>query len=241
LQSQNISSSPVFLEFEQFNNRDESYLESVWGLIQDSRGYIWITSDKLIRYDGYNFTPIDLDGAEAIKGTIKGFLSEDSKGNIWACHPQIYGSPFLYKYNLNQDRVSKFELPSNVNYFVEDDFGSIWCSTEKGLVRLEFPFPDHKDSIQITSFYPQFQPDLYQLVDSMKFDTVASLTKVGNNQNLSRTFEIERSSGFLILSTGEYLVDFSDQGWLENAAGDTLWIMSSSKAFHGGGSGKNKL
>ena len=67
---------------------------TVFAIIQDSRGYLWLGTDGggVCRFDGTNFVTFNTKNG-LIDNTVRSLL-EDSKGNIW-CTSQKYGLMFL--------------------------------------------------------------------------------------------------------------------------------------------------
>lgn len=106
----------------------------VFSLCQDSRGYLWIGTEKgLCRYDGFTFQTITLP---QLKGKYIMSVMEDRDRNIWAglntdgavCIPQPGGTPAnvppgLKKYNI-QD-------------IIQDKNGHLWFGTTNGLLRYD--------------------------------------------------------------------------------------------------------
>ena len=66
--------------------------ESVFGIFQDSRGFMWFgTADGLNKYDGYAFTVYKYDpfDSNSIHGNNVVQIDEDSRGMLW--FPGGYG------------------------------------------------------------------------------------------------------------------------------------------------------
>ena len=71
---------------EHFTEKDGTPDHIIGGFAQSKDGYLWIiTTNKLFRYDGYQFKEIEIDSS-LLTQTIQDemyFISLDSKENIW--------------------------------------------------------------------------------------------------------------------------------------------------------------
>ena len=104
---------------------------NVYGTMQDSRGYIWVYTDRgIARFDGYKFEAFTTkDGL--IYNDIWG-MKEDSKGRIWL---SSYATHFMYfdykdeKFYVieNKAKVENEKIKSQTAHVaVEDINGDIW-------------------------------------------------------------------------------------------------------------------
>ncbi len=111
---------------------------TVFSLLQDRHGYIWIgTQNGLNKYDGYSFDiyqSIDIPKTqEGFRGKHISSLFEDSKGNLWV-GTKDYGinvkaassDRFL---NLQYDSSFAQILNSEISSFYEDRAHNIWITT----------------------------------------------------------------------------------------------------------------
>jgi two-component system sensor histidine kinase ChiS len=104
---------------------------SVWGIFQDSRGFIWFgTSDAgLCKFDGYSFTvykhdPLD---SNSIRGNNIAEIDEDRSGNLWLRSNGSYPMKF--------DRATgKFTWYAGIQPrdMREDVSGALWFATFGG-------------------------------------------------------------------------------------------------------------
>lgn len=70
---------PVYQQFTEQNGLPSNYLNC---LFQDSKGFIWIGSDKgLTRFDGINFKTYTTD--DGLSGNMILDIEEDASGNLW--------------------------------------------------------------------------------------------------------------------------------------------------------------
>ena len=102
-------------------------------IIQDSRGFIWIGTNRgLDRYDGNKFkTYSSNDDSTSLTGVVIMDLVEDREGNIWV------GTRWsgLNKYNRSTDNFTRYKSDPNdssslsnhlVNSICQDKEGVIW-------------------------------------------------------------------------------------------------------------------
>src|SRR6187397_548127 len=72
---------------EQITTRDGLSQNSVYSILQDSRGFMWFgTRDGLDKYDGYTFLSYRHDPLDStsISDYVITAIAEDSVGSIWA-------------------------------------------------------------------------------------------------------------------------------------------------------------
>ena len=73
---------------------------------------------------------------------------------------------------------------------------------------------------------------------------IASITNVGVNKELAKTFTLSKSTSIKIYGVGENCsADFTqwcDYGWIESSAGKIIWQMQDQPAKHAGGAIKNQ-
>ncbi len=96
-------SSQVKVKFERLGVNEGLSNTRVTGIVQDSKGYLWIgTDDGLNKYDGYQFTcyrNIPGDSNSFFNNTIKSVF-EDSRGTLWVSTD----SRGFYYYNRKTDQ-----------------------------------------------------------------------------------------------------------------------------------------
>lgn len=112
------------------------------GIVQDSTGYIWISTSKgLNRYDGYTFKHYkhQVNDSLSITDNVVSCLFVDSEGTIWVgfgnygfCKylPEIDG---FKRYHSTDDTVKI--MGNSVFAISEDTRGNLWIATNEGLNR----------------------------------------------------------------------------------------------------------
>ncbi len=112
-------------------------------LMRDSKGYLWIGSDGLFRYDGINtkhFVHDPKDSHSLVSSIIKNIV-EDKKGRIWigtlkgiSCYDPATDSFENYEYEGSDPKLLRPRL-DNILYIDKGD--TIWCGNRSGLSRYD--------------------------------------------------------------------------------------------------------
>ncbi|MFW6129279.1 MAG: two-component regulator propeller domain-containing protein [Candidatus Aminicenantaceae bacterium] len=136
----NLEAQQDSIEFERISQEEGLSQGSVFCILQDKRGYIWIgTEAGLNRYDGYNikvYTP-EAENPNSLSNNYIYTLYEEHQGNLW-----IGTDSGLNKYVREKDQFIRFqEDPNNPNsiksdkvYAIEEDNnGILWIGTSEGL------------------------------------------------------------------------------------------------------------
>jgi len=143
-----VCSVPLFAvaHFKTVSINDGLSQNSINGIIQDQKGFIWIaTQDGLNRFDGYRFKifKFDPNDTSTISDNYIVAMIQDSRGRLW-----LGTEEGLNEYDTERERF--------IRYFATDDNspglshnhvtalyeapsrpGEIWIGTERGLDRLE--------------------------------------------------------------------------------------------------------
>ncbi len=129
-------------KFDRLLIRDGLSQSSVFAVIQDHLGFMWIgTLDGLNRFDGYNFEvfrPVPGDSTSISHNSVFTIL-EDSEHNIWV--GTLGGGLNKYDRNTNSfiHYIASDEEGSlsnnNVRSIFEDNTGTLWVGTDDGLNR----------------------------------------------------------------------------------------------------------
>lgn len=128
------------LRFENIGLEDGLSQGTVYDIMQDKEGYIWLTTqDGLHRYDGYEFkvfTSIPFDSTSLSSSFVRS-ISEGSNGYLWVTTERgldrmdkTTGKAKHYAY----DPADSTSLSSNFTFDVlQSKNGDLWVSTNKGL------------------------------------------------------------------------------------------------------------
>ena len=113
---------------------------SVYHMLKDSKGYLWMSSqDGVNKFNGKNFE-VYLSGTSGESTNVQG-IAEDKDGQIW-----IGSHKGIFKYDRSRDKFSqvafsKVILTGSIHVFA-DRAKSIYLLTEEGLFSL------HKDKVK---------------------------------------------------------------------------------------------
>jgi ligand-binding sensor domain-containing protein len=112
-------------------------------LMRDSKGYLWIGSDGLFRYDGINTKHFvhDPKNSHSLVSNIIKNIAEDKKGHIWigtlkgiSCYDPTTDSFENYEYEDNDPKLLRLRLD---NILFVDKGDTIWCGNRSGLSRYD--------------------------------------------------------------------------------------------------------
>ena len=175
-------------------------------------------------------------------------LIEDKKGILW-----IGSDKGIYKFDPNSNKTihlssnpkDRKSLSNNlVRSILEDNNDNIWIATQAGLNKYIYSTNTFKQYKFIDTSYTT---ELWDLIDKL-YDSdknIASLSKIVNDKDTAKTFNIKKPTDVLIVSVGEiFRIEDSerwDYGWLEDEFGNTLWTMDSLDDKHAGGAPKNRI
>ncbi|SFW88474.1 ligand-binding sensor domain-containing protein [Chitinophaga sancti] len=113
----------------------------VSAILQDRKGFIWIASTALQRYDGSNL--ITIASFDKVPGSIYYddiCLCEDKKGRIWMGAPDNirYYDPVTSKVKvLKMDMLPVGTGNVYCSHIIQDHAGIIWVTTQEGLYRYD--------------------------------------------------------------------------------------------------------
>ena len=154
------------IHFETVNVENGLSQNTVYTIIQDHKGFLWIgTDDGLNRYDGYNFTVFTNRIGE--KGTLANSrvisLLEDSSKRLWV--GTIGGGLNLYHWETNSftayrhsDTDTLSLSNDRVMALCEDITGSIWVGTADGGLNLFNPESEEFKVYMNTPLTPNVLP-----------------------------------------------------------------------------------
>jgi signal transduction histidine kinase/ligand-binding sensor domain-containing protein len=117
--------------FRSFGVDDGLPQSSVWSILQDRQGFLWIgTADGLCRFDGYEFRPVQPESG-SIKGQID--LFEDGDGAIWISDQRGISryDPVTGKLTLIRAIPNPIAGEALHRFVAEDSTGRIWFGVSR--------------------------------------------------------------------------------------------------------------
>ncbi|MCB0750726.1 MAG: hypothetical protein KDC52_04575, partial [Ignavibacteriae bacterium] len=177
-------------------------------------------------------------------------IAEDSDGSLWL---GTWGDGLIHldksfreiqRYTFDP---KSFNSLSNdqVRVIKKDNEGNYWVGTNNGLNLINAKSKKNKRiGNLVTRVYPQ---ELYDIVDKFisKGKQKASISKVGDFADLTKSFNILKPRKYLVISGGEGFFDDNllyDYGWIVNSKNDTIWgSRDVTKTYELGGADKNRL
>lgn len=136
-----IISVAVFITgFSQLNNFRSYSIEdglpqsTVYSLLQDSRGYIWLGTDGggVCRFDGRNIEVFNRKSG--LSGNVVRSMYEDKSGNIWL--GTDHGITFYNGYSFDIIKSPDELNQGTVLCFYEDNKGNVWAGSDNGLFKI---------------------------------------------------------------------------------------------------------
>lgn len=117
---------------ENFDNRNGLTQNTVWSIVQDKRGLLWIgTDDGLLRYDGYQFKVYRSVIGQTQNGLASNSIRHlfyENDAFLWICTPNG-----LSRLNLLTDSLKSFLPNVRIRRIARRDSHSLWLATNKGL------------------------------------------------------------------------------------------------------------
>jgi len=143
---------------------------------------------------------------------------------------------------INSDGSGQGLSSDKVRILKEDNLGQVWIGTDQGL-----NVWNRKTNIfqtienRSTRRYPTV---LFEsVVRALSSPDSVSIQGVGDGASIARSFAVSEESTWLISNMGEGdTKNMYDYGWIENAAGDTIWsAFSGHVSYWAGGDVKNRM
>jgi ligand-binding sensor domain-containing protein/two-component sensor histidine kinase len=210
----------------------------VSAILQDRKGFIWIASTALQRYDGINL--ITVASFDKVPGSIYYddiCLCEDKAGRIWMGAPDNirYYDPVTSKV-----RILKMDmLPAGIgsvycSHIIEDHAGVIWATTQEGLYRY--------NESTATFIKPPEVPEEYrrEMYSALMEDNAGNLWISGRNSifmlsaNRKHLYGKEHNPLQIPLlnvrsSVKKFFADSQHRLWASARQGDTLYCYQPAK------------
>jgi streptogramin lyase len=230
--AQNKTTAPTnFPEpmFEHITMADGLPDASVRAILQDRLGYLWLgTQNGLVKYDGYEMTVYkpDPDDPRSISHHQIRSIYEDRSGTLWI-GTGMTESGGLNRFDRQSETFTRYmhdpddSTTINANFvgpIYEGGGGDLLVVTVKGLNLFDRTDETFQSIHYDASTYP---PAVYEYLHSLmaKKKPLASILHVGNNQDLTTTFTVEKQTPVIVVIMDEAGYD---SGWLENATGEIV-------------------
>ena len=247
--------SEVFYEaghkIELFLEQDGVMKQEIAGLLEDSRGYIWIANiDYLLKYDGYIFKkykfPRNKELPKIGQNNLR-FLVEDKDGYIWI---STFNGGGLIRFNpekeaftrvINDDSTKPLADNSTVGFSM-DTLGNLWVGSNVGLTKITTTGEDFTTK----KFFPSiFSIESKNYIDSLSQQPgrlIERINKVGNLAKSEELFELKQATKVLIINVGESYIDKDiDYGWIEDETGIKVWSMDATQSINADGAIQNRI
>lgn len=246
--------SESLIDFRHLTVEDDGLSEStVYNIFQDSRGYIWISTDNgLNKYDGYtmkSYQYMHFDDRSISKGAPR-TIFEDRIGNIWIST----NAGFLNKLNPETEefkRIDPLDIPNTEMRDVmklgqlpdgriigpKNEYFVVLNEDGKNLKNI----PMGRDS----TFSNEFYSDLKEFTQDNHL--IVKINSPGNSENLTEKFSISSEDSVLVVLMGEFELPLNgkyDYGWIEDMNGKKVWSpwdKDTSSAVFAGGNVFNRL
>ena len=230
MRSQSISDA--YISIEHFSPEEHPFGRSVFELMQDKNGYIWLASQNgLFQYDGYGFEEMPLTGDVDHWSQLQVLrITEDDHGYIWG-----WGKGGLFQFDPISRRTYRPKYPrgSDVFRIFIDQKSRVWNEYYYGVFLLDSISDQIGDSLGFVGLELHYPMDLYDKIEKATKHSPASLTKVGPDTLIRKSLRIEETKQYAIVAFGEYDKNFSDHGWITDLSGRPVWQMSYEKSAVG--------
>lgn len=218
--------------FVHLDRKDGLASNHVSAILQDSKGFIWIASTALQRYDGRNL--VTIASFDKVPGSIYYddiCLCEDNKGRIWMGAPdniRYYDPAKSAVTILKIDIQPILQGTLNCSRIIQDHAGVIWATTQEGLLQ----FDEEKSSFVKPPGIPErFRKQLYSTIIE---DATGNLWISGRNgiymldsSRKSLFYADNNPSGHPLLairsSVKRFYIDPRQRIWVASRGGDTLY------------------
>ena len=249
--------SDEVINFRHLTVEDDGLSESsIYNVFQDSRGYMWISTDNgLNKYDGYTMKSYQYMHYEELsisKGAPR-YIFEDSSGHIWIAT----NAGFINKLNVATGEFKRVDPVNIPNYKLESSLSEIKQLPDGRLIApmggMHLLIMDEDgnnlDNIRVVAD-STFKAEFYgQLEEITKKDNIlAHITSPGDNENLTQEFSLKSDDSVFVVLMGEYLLRNKngrfDYGWIESNEGVKVWSpwdKDTTKAEYAGGSANNRI
>lgn len=222
-------------QFEYLTLNDGLPENTVLSILQDKFGYMWLgTHNGLVKYDGYTMKVFYHDDNDTLSLTDSRTLMiyEDRSGTLW------FGSySGLDRFDRKTETFTQYIYEDFISGMFEDSTDQLWALGRIGLYRFDsqnnrFNFHQFQDTAYVDEVYKYF------LSLKEKGKIIASISNVGNNADLTKSFFLKQTTPVYIVIVGESIVDY---GWLENDRGKIIYSYDLKSTYYAGGRADNRI
>ncbi|OMP76973.1 sensor histidine kinase [[Flexibacter] sp. ATCC 35208] len=224
--------STLSYSFRHLDLNDGLASNHVSAILQDRKGFIWIASTALQRYDGSNL--ITIASFDKVPGSIYYddiCLCEDKKGRIWMGAPDNIR---FYDPVTSKVKVLKMDMlpmgTGNVycSHIIQDHAGVIWVTTQEGLYR----YDEQSSTFVIPKEVPEAQrAEMYSAItEDRKGNLWISGRKGIYMLSADRKHLYGRNNNPLQIpllntlgSVKQFFIDSHERLWVADRLGDTLY------------------
>ncbi|MVT12339.1 sensor histidine kinase [Chitinophaga tropicalis] len=228
----NAQEPPNSYSFAHLDRENGLASNHVSAILQDSKGFIWIASTALQRYDGSNL--VTIASFDKVPGSIYYddiCLCEDRKGRIWMGAPdniRYYDPARSAVTVLKIDIQPVLQGSLHCSRIIEDHAGTIWATTQEGLLQFD---EDRKSFIKPPGIPESLRKLLYSTLIE---DAAGNLWISGRNgiymldpgrKKLYHADNNPFSHPLLTIrsSVKRFYIDAGHRIWVASRGGDTLY------------------
>ncbi len=196
------------------------------------------------------FSKVKLDFLNDVFGGSVRAILEENDGSLylgtWGDGLFRYSAKSGAKLISRWDSLNNASLSNNlVRILKKDSDGLIWIGTANGLNVYDPVYGSVK-----RIYTPQnvrYNQEIIDLIreKNLKKDRLESLLLIGDNEEKSKLFSIDRPRDYLVVSVGEgqpTSPNMFDFGWIETESGDTIWTAAKSEnSYYLNGALKNRI
>jgi ligand-binding sensor domain-containing protein len=215
-------------QFEYLTLNDGLPENTVLSILQDKFGYMWLgTHSGLVRYDGYTMKVYyhDENDSLSLNNNRTLMIYEDRSGTLW-----MGSYSGLDRFDRKTETFTQYIYDDFISGMFEDSTNQLWALGRIGLY--------HFDSQNNRFNFHQFQDtayvdDVYKYFLSLKKNgkIIASISNVGDNADLTKSFLLKQKTPVYIVIVGESNVDY---GWLENDRGKIIYSYDLKSTYYAG-------
>ena len=239
---------------DKINSNRNLFISSFYKAPNDNN-FVWLGTDNgLVKYNLKEKTTVAFQNnggkQNSLPSNFVRSIQAGSAQELW-----IGTSNGISLFNLANNSFTNYDLIdktkhytvdyNNIFSFSLDDYGNLWTASNlTGVAKFD---TKNKTKQFIPSFEARtYDVNLFNLIESFNNDknNLAKITQVGDYQDLTKEFNLQKQTEVMIVSVGEGLAanGMLDYGWLQNVGSDTIWSqLDYQKSFYLSGDYKNRI